>query len=529
MSAPPPELRAVPRRRLAGRPLPESAPPPPPTTERQIPATAERPLSGPVERSVSETAARPARRAAPGDLPPIEPLPRDGAPLPATFYQQWAWESLRGELSSDLSLPFAVRLAAPLSLPALAAALRELARRHEALRTRLVPAAGEPRAVRQAIDPPGGLALPVIDLSRLPPERREPELGRLALAEALRPLGLDRPLFRVAIVPAGAAGGAALFTLGHLVGDGWSIEILRGELAALYEAFAAGRPSPLPAPALQLADFAAWQRRVAASETGARQLAYWRARLAAPPLPLRLPGDWPCRPRPGEGTVKAGCLLSGADTARLRALARAAGATPAMALLAAWGMLLAAYTGEMDLIVESTVLGRPPEAVATVGFFMGMLPHRLDLAGAPGFAAAVRRTRDGVAEDYLHQDLPYPRLLAELFPGRRYLSRLAFNWLRFARPASLDERDREEGVFSHQGRWPDQEAPKYDLVLLAEEDRERLRLMLLGAATRFHGETVAEIAADLEALVGRALDEPEAPAPRLLPAPRYRHARSPEL
>src|SRR5206468_919506 len=132
----------------------------------------------------------------------------------------------------------------------------------------------------------------------------------------------------------------------------------------------------------------------------------WSARLADLPLPLHLPGDWPCHPKPGEGTVQAGCFLSAVETARLRALARAQGATSAMALLAAYGMLLAAYTGETDLVVEASVLGRPPEAAATVGFFMGMLPHRLDLAGAPGLAAAMRRTRDGVAEDYLHQDLP---------------------------------------------------------------------------------------------------------------------------
>lgn len=503
MSAPP-ELRAVPRRRLAERPA--------------APST-----------SQPEAPARPVRRASAGELPPVERLPRDGRPLPATFYQQRAWETLRGGVSSDLNLPFAARFAGLPSLPDLAAAIRELVRRHEALRTRLVPAAGEPRTVLQTIDPPGGLALPTIDLSGLPAERQETELGRLAVGEALRALDPARPMFRAAIVRVAEDDCAVLFTLGHLVGDGWSVEILRGELAALYAAFAAGRPSPLPEPALQLADFAAWQHRVAASEAGARQLAHWSARLAGLPPPLHLPGDWPCHPRPGEGTVKAACLLAPDETARLRALARALGATPAMALLAAWGLLLARYTGEADLVVESTVLGRPPEAAATVGFFMGMLPHRLDLAGGPGLAAAVRRTRDLVAEDYLHQDVPYPRLLAELFPGRRYLSRLAFNMLRLARPTPLADWDRERAIFSHAGRQPDQEAPKYDLVVLAQEDPERLRLTLLGAATRFHGETVAAMAADLADLVARALDEPEAPAARLLPAPRNPHARALEV
>jgi hypothetical protein len=507
MSTPlPPELRAVPRRRLAARPA----------------AARVEPAPG--------AAARTARRSAPGDLPPIERLPRDGGPLPASSYQQWAWESLRGRVSADLNLPFAVRFAIPLALPALVAGWRELERRHEALRTRFVRAEGEPWTVRQVIDPPGGLELPLVDLSPLPPERREGELGRLATEEAARPLELAaKPMIRVRLVRLDGADHTVLVNLGHLIGDGWSIEILRGELAVLYTAFAAGRPSPLPEPALQLADFAGWQRRIETSAAVERQLAYWRERLARAPAPLLLPGDWPCRPRPGEGTVKAGCLFSPAATARLRALARAEGATVAMTVLAAFGLLLAAYTGETDVLIEATVLGRRAELASVVGFFMSMLPHRLDLSGPPGFAEALRRTRDGVAEDYCNQDLPYPELMRELFPGRRYLSRLAFNMLSLPNPPSLAAWDREREVFSHEGRRPDQQAPKYDLVVLAQEDRDHLRLVLVGAATRFHGETVAEMAADLEELIARALDEPGAPAARLLPAPRYRYARSPEL
>jgi hypothetical protein len=459
----------------------------------------------------------------PAALPPIARVAR-GGPLPATFYQQWGWESLNGRASHDFNLAFAVRFACVLSLPALAASLRELERRQEALRTFLVPAADEPWTVCQVIHSPGSLEIPLIDLSLLSPEQREGELGRLALEEAVRPLDVARPMVRVRLVRLAGTDHVLLFTLGHLVCDGWSIEILRGELAALYEAFAAGRPSPLPELSVQLADFAAWQHGIERSEAMAAQLAYWRKRLAGLPRPLVLSGDW--RPERHGGTEQAACCVSVADTARLRRLARAEECSPPMVILTAFGMLLAVYTGETDLVIEGKVLGRmQPELGPVVGLFMSSLPHRLDLSSRSGFAEALRRTRDGVLADYERQDVTYPQLLRSLFPGRRYLSRIGLNVRISPRPASFEIRDREEEIFSSNGRWPDVAQAKYDLLLDVHDDGERIRLMLLAAAPRFHRETVAEMVVDLEALLLGALAVPSAPARRLLPAPRFRHAR----
>ena len=42
--------------------------------------------------------------------------------------------------------------------------------------------------------------------------------------------------------------------------DGWAVGEIGNDLHALYEAFAEGRPSPLPEPALRYADYAVWQR-----------------------------------------------------------------------------------------------------------------------------------------------------------------------------------------------------------------------------------------------------------------------------
>ena len=77
-----------------------------------------------------------------------------------------------------------------------------------------------------------------------------------------------------------------ILTMHHIVSDGWSMGVLVREIAALYAALAAGRPSPLPELPIQYPDFAVWQRAALSGERLDRELAWWRERLT--PLPVWL-------------------------------------------------------------------------------------------------------------------------------------------------------------------------------------------------------------------------------------------------
>ncbi len=70
-----------------------------------------------------------------------------------------------------------------------------------------------------------------------------------------------------------------LVTLHHIASDGWSHDVLFGELAALYEAFRAGRSSPLPELPIQYADYAVWQRAELQGDFLESLLDYWRRQL----------------------------------------------------------------------------------------------------------------------------------------------------------------------------------------------------------------------------------------------------------
>ncbi|HEY4575941.1 MAG TPA: amino acid adenylation domain-containing protein, partial [Thermoanaerobaculia bacterium] len=352
--------------------------------------------------------------------PPLVPLAatlREG-PLPLSFGQRRLWFIDQLEPDSALyNLPVALRVDGPLSPAVLARALSEIVRRHEALRTVFAAVKGAPV---QVIQPAAPFHLPVVDLAGLPEREREAAALALAGDEGLRPFDLRRgPLLRCVLLRLGEGAHVAALTLHHIASDGWSRGILVREIAALYAAFAGGRSSPLPEPPVQYADFAVWQRSWLQGEVLENGISFWRRQLAGLPPLLELPTD---RPRPAirsdRGATRRMSVSSGLAR-RIAALARGEGATLFMVLLAAFQTLLARYSGQDDLAVGTPIAGRNREETeGLIGFFINTLVLRGDLAGNPTFRELLHRVRETALAAYLHQDVPFERLVDELAPER---------------------------------------------------------------------------------------------------------------
>ncbi|MET0399701.1 MAG: condensation domain-containing protein, partial [Longimicrobiaceae bacterium] len=273
------------------------------------------------------------------------------APLSFAQERLWFLDRLRPG-STAYNLAGALRIRGAVDAGALRRGLEEVVRRHEVLRTVFAEAAGRPV---QRVRATGSLRLPEVDLSRLEPQQRESAARRAAEAVARAPFDLETgPLFRARLLRLHA--GEQLLVLGmhHIVGDGGSAGVLIRELAALYPAMLAGEASPLPPLPTQYADWALRQREGLRGEVVEEQLAYWRERLRGV-APLAMPTD---RARPPVQSFRGATHrfeVPAEDMDGVRALARSEGATPFMALLAAWDLLLARYSGEDDVAVGTTV------------------------------------------------------------------------------------------------------------------------------------------------------------------------------
>jgi amino acid adenylation domain-containing protein len=361
--------------------------------------------------------ARRIQQASLASAPPLRLASRTG-PLPLSFAQQRLWFLNQLEpTSAAYNIPFALRLTGPLNSGALRRSLDEIVRRHEALRTTFAESDGRPV---QVIPPHRPLELREVDLSRLPASERDAELQRHLQHEAQAPFELSRGLMlRASLLRLAPEEHVALVTVHHIASDGWSIGVLVRELAALYEAFCAGRPSPLPELPVQYADFAAWQREWLSGENLAAQLGWWKQQLQGAPAALELPTD---RPRPAVQSsrgAKCAYALPGPIAAGLGELSRREGVTLFMTLLAAFQTLLHRYSGSQDVVVGTPIANRThAETEGLIGFFVNTLALRARFDGAPSFRTLLQRVREASLGAYAHQDLPFERLVEELAPQR---------------------------------------------------------------------------------------------------------------
>ena len=436
----------------------------------------------------------------------ITRAPRKGD-LPLSFAQQRLW--FLDQLEPDnafYTIPVALHLEGPLDVGALERSLQEIVRRHEALRTTFPAAGGQ---AQQRIAEGLNLPLPVVEVQAGPDEVQDAEVRRLAEEEARRPFSLaEGPLLRVTLLRRSERSHVLLLMMHHIISDGWSMGVLVRELRALYLAFVAGRPSPLPELPIQYADYAASQRQWLQGEVLEAQLAYWKQELAGAPPALELPTD---RPRPAMQTYRGATCpvhLPRALSDALVSLSRQQGATLFMTLLAAFQALLSRYTGQDDIVVGSPMAGRTrTETETLIGFFVNTLPLRADLSGDPPFRELVGRVREVTLRAHAHQDVPFERLVDEFQPERDPSRSPLFQAMFALQNMAIPELALGEIRLSLEEI--DGGTAKFDLTLFLRETEEGIRGRLEYNTDLFDRATIERMAGHYRTLLEGAVEAPE--------------------
>jgi pristinamycin I synthase 3 and 4 len=432
--------------------------------------------------------------------PPLRPVPRNGDGLPMSFAQQRLWFLDRLDPGGSVyNISLAMRVRGHLDADALQRTLDAIVQRHEVLRTCFGEHDNQPM---QRVLPAAPAELRVCAFS---PE----DAHRTAEAFALEPFDLSRgPLLRVLLARAGEDDALLVFSMHHIVGDGWSIGVLVKEMAELYPAYSAHREPELPPLPVQYADFAVWQRQWLEGPELQRQLAYWREALQAPLPVLDLPADFPRPPRPSHRGGHVSIAFNADTVASLRALAQREGCTPYMVLFAAFAVMLARHTGQDDLVIGTPVANRrQAEVEPLVGFFVNTLPVRIDVSGRPSFRELLRRAREVSLGAQAHQDLPFERLVEELQPvrdpGRSPLFQAGFDYINTAQQAL------ELPGIALSAIETEHTTSKFDLSLLIGEHADGLFSELEYSADLFRRDTIERMAQRLVRLLDGALRAPE--------------------
>jgi len=337
--------------------------------------------------------------------------------FPMSYAQRRLWVPYQLEPESTVyNMPFAMRLAGPLNVDCLARSTSEIMRRHAILRTTFAMLDGQPI---QRITATAALQPRLIDLRALQPIQRDERALQLVRDDARMGFDLEHgPLLRMTVIRLDPLAHIVVLTMHHIVSDGWSMVVLLREFAALYTAFVADKPSPLPELPIQYADYAVWQLQWLRNAAMEAQLTYWRAQLADLPL-LQLPTD---RPRPPLQTFRGAHRLISIPENQLTALnaiSRAAGTSLFMVLLACFLTLLHHCSGQDDLVIGTDAAGRVgAETERLIGFFANQLVLRIDCRGNPTFRELLQRVRAVVLAAYANQDVPFDKVVAALNPLR---------------------------------------------------------------------------------------------------------------
>src|SRR6185369_6669595 len=428
----------------------------------------------------------------------VRRAPHDDA-LPLSFAQRRLWFLDQLAPGAAYNLSGRLHLEGQLDISALEASLNEIVRRHEALRTIFSTRNGEPV---QIILHELRLPLPLIDLSD------SPSIQKFCDEEAQRPFDLTTgPLVRAHLLRLSIEEHILLLSMHHIVSDGWSIGLLIREVAALYEAYAAGAESALKELSLQYGDYALWQREWLQGAVLDQQLSYWRKQLAGDLPVLQLPLD---KPRSATSSFHSEIFsysLSKKTTEALQSMSRSEGVTLFMSLLAAFQLLLWRYSGQEDITVGTPVANRTrAETEDLIGFFVNTLVLRADVSGNPTFRELLQRVRETALSAYAHQDIPFEKLVEELAPERNLNVTPLFQVMFALENAPLPELEAHGLKMRPEALTGD--TAKFDLALGIDETPDGLIADWLYRPELFEDATIERMASHfqtlLEGIVGSA-------------------------
>jgi hypothetical protein len=330
------------------------------------------------------------------------------APLSLAQEQVWRLDQTAGKLAPLHNESITIHRHGTCDAAVLERSLAEIVRRHEIWRTTFELMAGRP--VQIVHPPPADFTLPVEDLRTLSEAEREGKALELATQDARQAFDLKHgPLVRARLITFKDDEHRLYLTAHQSVVDGITVfDVFPSELTTLYEAFALGKPSPLPELEAQFADFASWQRRSLSGEALEGQLSYWQQKLGD-----KLPAlEWPNHgERPAQQTYRGAIYpfkLSRELAQSLKDLGRREGATLFMVLLAGLISLLHEYTGQEDIVVGTLApSGRKQvEFLRCMGYFLNPVALRANFSGNPGFGSLVRQMREATLGALSNDDVP---------------------------------------------------------------------------------------------------------------------------
>ncbi|MCW3072744.1 MAG: tycC [Bacteroidetes bacterium] len=435
-------------------------------------------------------------------------------PLSSSQRRLWILNQVE-ELASAYNLPGMYVFEGAFNKTALEQALKNLVERHEILRT--IFKKTEPGEPAQYILHTDAFHFNLLEKDFRNDIEKEENAKAYINKEVKTPFDMEAgPLFRTSLLQLEDHKWIFVYTMHHIISDGWSMSVLINELLLLYNTFAAGEKNPLQPLKIQYKDYAAWQQEQLAGAGLAQYRHYWINQLGGTLPVLDLPLD---KVRPLIKTYNGKVInkrINKKLTSGINALVQEQGATLFMGLLSAVNILLYRYTNQQDIVIGSPVAGREHiELEDQIGFYVNTLALRSRFNGSDNYLKVLEKVKKITIEAHEHQSYPFDDLVEALDLKTDISRSHLFDVMLILQNADMYNRDnneqRLENVNVNNYEGVENELSLFDLTFTFSEAREEIHLSIEYNTDLFYEETIIRLSDHLEQLLHAISNQPQEP------------------
>ncbi|WP_374173243.1 amino acid adenylation domain-containing protein [Flavobacterium tructae] len=334
-------------------------------------------------------------------------------PLTASQSRLWTLSQLEGG-SLAYNMPAVVKLTGIVEIHKLEESFRRLIHRHEILRTYFKT--NDEGEVRQHIQAAAQVNFTITEKDYSSVENQEGEIAAYLQNKNNEPFDLEQaPLVRASLIRLKENEYLFFLSLHHIIGDGWSIEILLSEVIKTYNALTQGKAIDLPELSLHYKDYTLWLNEQLNQEKQQASEQYWLQQFQGELPVLDLPAF---KTRPLVKTYNGHNLThhySKAFLEQLKTFSKEQDATLFMTLMAGINALLHKYTAQNDIIIGTPIAGREhPDLENQLGLYLNTLAIRTKLKEKNSFLDLVALQKETLLGAYDHQNYPFDALVGKL-------------------------------------------------------------------------------------------------------------------
>ena len=439
-------------------------------------------------------------------------IQQDGARFnifPVSFSQQRLWFLDQLDPNSHLyNIPIALKFTGRLEIEQLKAALEEIVKRHEILRTELFELNGNPyQRILSDIE----LDFNIEEIKKNDGDFNSPLIRDIISQIWHQPFNLQKaPLFRTKLLKINQNENILIFIIHHIITDGWSNQILIKEFGEIYNSLCKNEPPNLGPLKAQYADYSVWQKKWLQSDLAKKQLDYWEAELRDAPRNLDLPLD---KKRPTFQSDNGDSLAFDVKSdvfEKLKALSTEQECTLFITNLAAFAVLLTRYSGQDEICLGTPIANRTKSQFdALIGFFVNTAVLRIDLSDNPTFRQLLNEVKQTVLRAFSNQEFPFERLVEKLAPQRDTSQTPLFQVMFLFQNNSDEKLVLDELEIEYLELKAD--VSTFDLTLGMQETNAGMSGLFEFATELFEKTTIADMADHLGVLLEKVVENPDVP------------------